>query len=297
MRRRLLQLIIVATAVALPVGGLATPARADNAGTVLSLVNQLRAAHGAGPLYADPGLTAVAQQWSAHMAAAGSLSHNPNVASGAGGGWTKLGENIGAGGSVASVFNALVNSPFHYANMVDPTYNLTGIGVVPGAGGTLWITEDFEAKPGATPATTPTTKPPTPAVARPPVTGTTAKSPTPATTASPAAPASAAPPASPISPASPASPPPSAVAATQARLPAGAGIATGGSGASQGAATPSPASPTALPGDGGLAVASLAAHHGGGSSVPGWAAGVAVLAVSLVSVSAGLVVHLLVRHP
>jgi hypothetical protein len=87
------------------------------------------------------------------------------------GGWTKLGENVGGGGSVAIVFNAFVNSPFHFGNMIDPTYNLTGIGVASGANGFLWITEDFEAKPGATPVTAPptTTAPPAhPAVTAPP---------------------------------------------------------------------------------------------------------------------------------
>jgi hypothetical protein len=172
MRRRLLQFVLAIAVVALPLVTAVTPAHADNASSLLALVNSLRASHGVGPLYADPTLTRVAQGWSAHMAAAATLSHNPGVGAQLSGGWTKLGENVGAGGSIPIVFNAFVNSPFHFGNMIDPTYNLTGIGVTVGAKGTLWVTQDFEAKPGATPvtATPATTAPPAhPAVTAPPV--------------------------------------------------------------------------------------------------------------------------------
>jgi hypothetical protein len=88
------------------------------------------------------------------MASGAGLVHDPNVASQLSGGWTKLGENIGAGGNVTAIYNAFVNSEFHFTNMIDPTYNLTGIGVVLSPPSTLWVTEDFEAKPGVTPGTT-----------------------------------------------------------------------------------------------------------------------------------------------
>jgi hypothetical protein len=94
------------------------------------------------------------------MASANALSHNPNVGSGLAGGWTKLGENVGEGGNIQAIFGAFVNSSFHLENMLDPTYNLTGIAVAVGRPSTLWVTEDFEAKPGAAPVTT---RPPTPA--------------------------------------------------------------------------------------------------------------------------------------
>ena len=188
MLRRLLQFVIALSVVAFPLATAVTPARADNASSLLAMVNSLRAAHGVGPLYTDGTLTRVAQGWSAHMAAAAALSHNPAVGSQVGGGWTKLGENVGGGGSVAIVFNAFVNSPFHFGNMIDPTYNLTGIGVTTGANGFLWITEDFEAKPGATPVTAPptTTAPPAhPAVTAPHSVATTAPTTAPAVTVPP----------------------------------------------------------------------------------------------------------------
>jgi hypothetical protein len=170
MPRRLTQFLIAAAVFALAIGGFVSPAGADSAGTLLGLVNAVRASHGVASLAADPALTRAAQAWSVHMAATNSLSHNPNLASQIAGGWTKLGENVGAGGSVPVVFNAFVNSAFHFGNIVDPTYNLTGIGVAVGANGTLWITEDFEGTGGAVPApatTAPTTTAPAPRPAAP----------------------------------------------------------------------------------------------------------------------------------
>ncbi|MDQ1421639.1 MAG: hypothetical protein QOJ52_3601 [Acidimicrobiaceae bacterium] len=184
MARRMFQLLLALMVSALPLVVAVAPARADNASALLSLVNALRASHGVGPLYADPTLTAVAQGWSAHMAYGYGLGHNPNVGSQLAGGWTKLGENVGEGGNMNAIFNAFVNSSFHLGNMLDPTYNLTGIGVAVGRLNTLWVTQDFEAKPGATPATT---RPPatTPTTSRP----TTTAAPT---TKAPVAPASVA---------------------------------------------------------------------------------------------------------
>ncbi len=147
------QFVVALMVTALPWDAAVTPASADNASTLLGLVNGLRANHGLSPLYADPALTAVSQAWANHMAGGNTATHNPNLASQAGGGWTKLGENVAAAGNIDAVFNAFVNSSFHLGNMLDPTYNLTGIGVGV-SGPTLFVSEDFEAKPGATPVVT-----------------------------------------------------------------------------------------------------------------------------------------------
>jgi hypothetical protein len=179
MGRRLLHLVVAILAAALPVVLVIPSAGADNPSTLLGLVNNLRAGHGLPPLAPNPALTAAARQWSAHMAATGALVHNPALASQVPTGWTKLGENIGAGGNVTGLFNALVASPFHLANMLDPLYNLTGIGVVAAANGTLWLTEDFEAAPagglppvtGAPTTVAPATVPPTTAGGIRPPTG------------------------------------------------------------------------------------------------------------------------------
>lgn len=232
MRRRILQLLLAAMVAALPLVAGVAPARADNAGTLLGLVNSLRRVHGAAPLSYDANLTATAQQWSAHMAAAGVLSHNPSYGSGVAPGWTKLGENVGEGGDLMAIFNALVASPFHFANMVDPSFNLTGIAVAVGSGNTLWVTEDFEARPGATPVITAPPTPPATHTPAPPVNTT-----RPATTAPPAHPAAtttapivAPTTAAPTTAASTAAPPPADTTTTSGPPGAGRDRVTSGSG-------------------------------------------------------------------
>jgi hypothetical protein len=150
----------------------------------LARINALRAGVGVGPLAMDSELTGVARNWSAQMSGGTGLAHNPNLRSiidGITSVWRKLGENVGWGTSVAQLHDALVNSPHHYANLVDPAFRVVGIGVVV-KGGEMWVTEDFLAGPtgGSTPAPT------TPTTARPRATTTTAAA-KPATVRTPSA--------------------------------------------------------------------------------------------------------------
>lgn len=143
----------------------------------LARINSLRASVGVGQLTMDPKLTGVARDWSAQMSGGTGLAHNPNLRSlidGITSVWRKLGENVGWGTGVAQLHDALVNSPHHYANLVDPDFHVVGIGVIV-KGGEMWVTEDFLAGPtgGATP--TPTTAP----VAKPRPTTTTVPKPVP----------------------------------------------------------------------------------------------------------------------
>jgi hypothetical protein len=150
------------------------PAHADTGADesqFLSLTNALRASKGVGPLAVDSGLVSVARSWSGKMAAAGGISHNPSLASQVPNGWKKLGENVGQGGNVDSLQQAFVNSPSHYHNLVDPAFNLVGIGVVYGSGGLIFVTVDFMQRDGAPAvnpprAPAPTKKAPVPAPAR-----------------------------------------------------------------------------------------------------------------------------------
>ncbi len=169
MLRRVLQSLAAIMALTLSLAISVPPARADNVSDLLGWVNSLRAGRGLAPLAVDPTLTSVAQQWSAHMAATGTLAHNPNLYTIVPSGWGKLGENVGVGGSALGLFNAFTADPAHLANMLDPAYNRTGISVL-ARNGSLWVTQDFEqvagtAQPGpTTPATTapaPVTLPPT----------------------------------------------------------------------------------------------------------------------------------------
>ncbi len=151
---RIARIVVALTALVLPVLTLAAaPARADAQSDFLGWVNGLRSGVLAPALTADVNFNSVAQQWAAHLAATGVLAHNPTLSSQAPQGWTKMGENIGSGYSLTAVYNALVASPDHYANMVDTAYNRTGVGVATDSKGQYWVTEDFGSYPAPTPAT------------------------------------------------------------------------------------------------------------------------------------------------
>jgi uncharacterized protein YkwD len=75
------------------------------------------------------------------MASTGSFAHS-DIASLLGP-WSTVGENIAKGGAVGALFQALKNSPGHYANMVSPDYTHLGVGVWVDANGTIWTTHVF----------------------------------------------------------------------------------------------------------------------------------------------------------
>jgi len=86
-------------------------------------------------------LTNYARDWSQQMATSGNFQHS-NIGSLLGP-WSIVGENIGKGGSVGSIFNALVASPPHYANMVDTRFTHIGVGVYIDGSGVIWTTHVF----------------------------------------------------------------------------------------------------------------------------------------------------------
>ena len=135
-------------------------------------VNELRATKGLAPLQVNANLTEKARAWSAGMAAAGKIWHS-TLSDGVTEDWKKLGENVGMGGSVDGLHRAFVNSPGHYANLVEPVFSHVGIGIVMN-GSTIYVTEVFmQRMPVKLPAltvTTPTTapKPATTTTTRPP---------------------------------------------------------------------------------------------------------------------------------
>lgn len=145
---------------------------ASDAQAFLNKINALRSTLGLGSLSIDPHLTEIAQDWSQQMANAGDISHNPNLKDEVTANWSKLGENVGMGPAIDDLFTAFVNSPHHYANLVDPSYNYVGIGIVY-SNGTIYTTHDFmslrASAPHVTapPATTATTRRTT--ITKPPV--------------------------------------------------------------------------------------------------------------------------------
>ncbi|MBV9043206.1 MAG: CAP domain-containing protein [Acidimicrobiia bacterium] len=177
----------------------ATAAHADpgsEEAQFVALTNQLRAQHGLSQLKSYGPLVSIARNWSARMAAAGSISHNMNLPNMVSGPWTKLGENVGVGGAPDVIQQAFINSPHHYENLIDPVWNYVGIGVVD-SGGRVWVTVDFmqlDSAPSTTAAPRVVARPATPASAPEPSTTQAPSSTTTSTTEPPAAPITPTPP-------------------------------------------------------------------------------------------------------
>jgi ribosomal protein L24E len=118
----------------------------------LEVINAERAAAGLGTLTLDTQLSAVARDHSDEMASAGTIFHNLDLGKVVTGAWKMLGENVGVGGSVATLHKAFMASPKHRENVLG-TYDRAGLGVVL-KGSTIYVTEVFwlSKTPGATAA-------------------------------------------------------------------------------------------------------------------------------------------------
>ncbi|MPY94171.1 MAG: hypothetical protein GEV08_14245, partial [Acidimicrobiia bacterium] len=126
-----------------PVAAVVTPVGTDAAAEArfLELVNGLRASLGLAPLGGDGRLQGAARGWARHLADQGALSHQDlNQYLDA---WYTAGENVAFGPSADAIFNALVSSPRHYANMARGDFTVVGIGVVVGPDGRLWTSHVF----------------------------------------------------------------------------------------------------------------------------------------------------------
>jgi uncharacterized protein YkwD len=161
------------------------PAPDQAAQEFVARINGLRASQGLGELRIDPELTREAQIWASTMTDAGRIFHSDDLSRGIGADWQKLGENVGVGGQVDVLFQAFVDSPTHYANLVDPTYTHVGVGVVNSPDGVRLFTAHrfMSLRPAAPPP--PPAAPAPPAQEAPPATA----APTtvaPTTTAAPA---------------------------------------------------------------------------------------------------------------
>lgn len=139
--------LAAATATAGISGVVAADSNHDDADLFVNRVNQLRTQHGLSALALDPELVAEASKWTATMASDGQLAHSPDITAGISAPWTLLGENVGVHQihDPDELFQAFVNSPPHYNNLVDPRYQYIGVGVVNTAEGKLWTTQRFMA--------------------------------------------------------------------------------------------------------------------------------------------------------
>ena len=149
MRRRLLALLATAAMTVVLLGTVGAGTAQAAPGTWLSRINTFRAANGQIRLAEDLQASQVAQRWTEQMAAANRLSHNPSYSTQVTTSWYRIGENVGYGGSEATVFQAFVNSPGHRANLLRPEYNRVGVGQVV-VNGRVWTTHVFLATRTAT---------------------------------------------------------------------------------------------------------------------------------------------------
>lgn len=138
--------------------GLSASAIADSGSEqdFLSAINSTRSSNGLGALKMDGGLQSYARRHTADMISAGEISHSSSGAleAAAGSGWTKLGENVGRGGSVSSLHQAFMDSSGHRANILGD-YNYAGIGTDTSSG-VLYVTVVFMKKGSTEPAPTTT---------------------------------------------------------------------------------------------------------------------------------------------
>lgn len=110
-------------------------------GGFLRLINQERTSRGKNALKIYWDLEDDARAHSLEMDGAGRIYHNPELGSVTRAGyWSKLGENVGVGGSVDSLHAAFMNSPGHRDNILGD-YTHVGIGVY--NDGTIWVTVVF----------------------------------------------------------------------------------------------------------------------------------------------------------
>jgi len=110
--------------------------------SMITLINNYRAAHGLGRLRLDPGLTSQARRWSIHLASVRSLRHDPNLGVSARRGGcspARVGEVIASrtGTSVTSrsIFAMYVNSRSHRGLILSRSFRFLGISTVDTAAG------------------------------------------------------------------------------------------------------------------------------------------------------------------
>jgi hypothetical protein len=176
-KQRWLSIVLLASLATVSLGLSAGADSASEAG-FLAKINASRSANGLAPLSVDGGLRNHARVHTQDMMDAGNIYHSTSaeLKAAGGSGWSKLGENVGRGGTVDSLHTAFMNSPGHKANILGD-YNYAGIGTGT-LEGVLYVTVVFMKKDGGSTTTTTT---PAATTTTPKATTTTAKSP--ATTA------------------------------------------------------------------------------------------------------------------
>jgi uncharacterized protein YkwD len=105
-----------------------------------SRINSLRSSNGLANLSRNGSLDSYARAWAKQMAERQKLGHSD--VSSLIPPWQAVGENVGKGGSVGPIFDALAASPGHIENMLGD-YTDFGIGVYRDSNGVLWTAHVF----------------------------------------------------------------------------------------------------------------------------------------------------------
>jgi len=137
--------VVVASVFAIPAAHADTIVPGDES-HVLSMVNATRANLGRGHLSPHDYLRGMAERQAQRMADRGDIYHNPNLGgeiTSSGLDWRKVGENVGMGPNVDLIEDAFLKSPHHYENIIDPSYNIAGIGAIKGDDGRMYVVQVF----------------------------------------------------------------------------------------------------------------------------------------------------------
>jgi hypothetical protein len=121
----------------------------------VAALNRVRAGQGLAPLEVHGELVGVARAWADVMAGANDIWHNPDLGSQVSAPWVVLGENVGTGYEVPVIMQAFVDSRAHYRNIVDPRFDLVGVGVTWGSDGRMYTAHvfmDLGGPPASAPA-------------------------------------------------------------------------------------------------------------------------------------------------
>lgn len=112
-----------------------SPQEQDYAHRIFQDINQTRSDNGVAPLSVDAGLNTASWLWSEQMGITGTLQHSAS----------NVGENVLYYSSLVSpeeMVQKWVESPAHYANLVNSGYTISGVGVSIANSG-VWVTQQF----------------------------------------------------------------------------------------------------------------------------------------------------------
>jgi len=122
--------------------GVASASTATDESQFVSKINHERSSRGLRTLSVRSDLVSAARKHSVAMANKGEIWHDPHTPYTVSG-WTTYGENVGMGPDVDSLHTAFMNSKEHRDNILYPSFNQIGVGVVIGSDGTMYVTEIF----------------------------------------------------------------------------------------------------------------------------------------------------------